>query len=46
MAQTADVNENFEESGIDYDTTINLESYGLLADIHPFAGSFILVQAG
>ncbi len=29
VAQTADVNENFEESGIDYDTTINLESYGL-----------------
>ncbi|HQV22426.1 MAG: hypothetical protein H6996_12155 [Moraxellaceae bacterium] len=45
VAQTAEVDENFEESGIDYNSTINLESYGVLADIHPFAGSFY-VSAG
>lgn len=45
LAQTYDLDEDFEESGIDYNGTLNLESYGVLADIHPFAGSFY-VSAG
>lgn len=42
LAQAYDLDEDFEESGINYNSTLNLESYGLLADIHPFAGSFYL----
>ena len=45
LAQGYDVDEDFEESGINYNSTINLESYGVLADIHPFAGTFF-VSAG
>jgi hypothetical protein len=45
LAQAYDIDEDFEESGINYNSTINLESYGVLADIHPFAGTFF-VSAG
>ncbi|PTQ91082.1 hypothetical protein [Agitococcus lubricus] len=35
-------NDDFEESGIQYKGEFELSSYGLIADIHPFAGSFYL----
>lgn len=45
LAQGYDVDEDFEESGINYNSNFTLESYGVLADIHPFAGTFF-VSAG
>lgn len=41
-ANAASTDENFEESGTEYKGTIDFSSYGLIADIHPFAGSFYL----
>jgi len=45
LAQGYDIDQDFEESGINYNSNFKLESYGVLADIHPFAGTFF-VSAG
>ena len=45
LAQGYDLDEDFEESGINYNSNFKLESYGVLADIHPFSGTFF-VSAG
>jgi hypothetical protein len=45
LAQAYDLDEDFKESGINYNSNFTLESYGVLADIHPFAGIFY-VSAG
>lgn len=35
-------NKGLEEDGVDYDAKLKFKSFGLLADVHPFAGSFRL----
>ncbi len=37
-----DYSQNIEEDGVDYDGKLKLQTFGLLADVHPFAGSFRL----
>lgn len=41
-ANGASIDEDFEESGINYKGTVDFTSYGLITDIHPFGGSFYL----
>ncbi|ANM30030.1 hypothetical protein ABI59_11285 [Acidobacteria bacterium Mor1] len=38
--QTLDVNESFDEDGIDYDADLEIGGTGLYVDVFPFAGSF------
>ncbi len=37
-----DYSKSIEEDGVDYDGKLKLQTFGLLADLHPFAGGFRL----
>ena len=41
-----DLDKSVEEDGVDYKGKLKLKTYGLLADFHPFAGSFRLTAGG
>ncbi len=41
-ASTGDISGNYEEDGVDYDATLDVGGYGLLADFFPMKGTFRL----
>ncbi len=41
-----DINQDIDEDDINYDAKLKLKTFGLLADFHPFAGSFRITAGG
>ncbi|HEX4939177.1 MAG TPA: hypothetical protein VFX11_10905, partial [Candidatus Kapabacteria bacterium] len=41
-----DYDDTFEEDGIDYDGTLDLSTFGVLLDWHPFGGGFRVSAGG